>query len=59
MAYVRARQIAKDTGVSVSTVWRWAQKGIIPKPLKLTNRTTVWRAEEVEAAIEKLAAAQK
>jgi prophage regulatory protein len=58
MKYVRAKQIAKDKGISVSTVWRWVQAGILPKPIKLTNRTTVWRAEDVDAAIEKLASEQ-
>lgn len=58
MKYVRAKQIAKDKGISVSTVWRWVQVGILPKPIKLTNRTTVWRAEDVNAAIEKLASEQ-
>ena len=55
MEYVRAKQIAKDKSISVSTVWRWVQEGILPKPIKLTSRTTVWRAVEVDAAIEKIA----
>lgn len=58
MKYVRAKQIAKDKDISVSTVWRWVQAGILPKPIKLTSRTTVWRAEDVDAAIEKLASEQ-
>ena len=58
MKYVRAKQIAKDKDISVSTVWRWVQAGLLPKPIKLTNRTTVWRSEEVDAAIEKLAEKQ-
>jgi prophage regulatory protein len=59
MKYVRAKQIATDKSISVSTVWRWVQTGILPKPIKLTNRTTVWRAEDVDAAIEKLAGDQR
>jgi predicted DNA-binding transcriptional regulator AlpA len=55
MEYVRAKQIAKDKSISISTVWRWAREGILPKPIKLTSRTTVWRAVEVDAAIEKIA----
>lgn len=55
MKYIRAKTIAEDKGVSVSTVWRWVQAGILPKPIKLTNRTTVWRADDIDAAIEKIA----
>lgn len=58
MKYIRAKTIAEDKGVSVSTVWRWVQAGILPKPIKLTNRTTVWRADDIDAAIEKLAGEQ-
>lgn len=59
MKYVRAKQIADDKNISISTVWRWVQAGILPKPIKLTNRMTVWRAEDIDAAIEKLAGEQK
>jgi prophage regulatory protein len=58
MKYVRAKQIAKDKSISISTVWRWVQVGILPKPIKLTSRTTVWRAEDIDNAIDKLAAEQ-
>jgi predicted DNA-binding transcriptional regulator AlpA len=51
--YFRAKQLAQDLNISVSTVWRWVHTGMLPKPIKLTSRTTVWRADEVEAAIEK------
>jgi len=53
--YIRAKQIAEDKNISVSTVWRWVKQGVLPKPLKLTRRTTVWRADDVDAAIEKMA----
>lgn len=53
MKYIRAKQIAADKGISVSTVWRWVHTGMLPRPIKLTSRTTVWRSDEVDAAIEK------
>jgi prophage regulatory protein len=53
---VRAKEIADAKSVSVSTVWRWVQAGILPKPVRLTQRTTVWNADEVDAALEKRAA---
>ena len=59
MNYLRVKSVAKRLDVSESAIWRYAQQGILPKPIKLTPRTTVWRSDDVEAAIEKLAAAQK
>jgi len=56
--YMRVKQVAEAIGISKSSVWRWSSEGRLPKPIKLTNRTTVWKSEEVDAAIEKLAAAR-
>ena len=56
--YIRVKKVAEAIGISQSSVWRWVQAGILPKPIKLSKRTTVWRADEVDAAIEKLAAEQ-
>ncbi len=56
--YKRVGELAKTTGVSESTLWRWVQRGILPKPLKVTNRTTLWDVEAVDAAIVKMAEAQ-
>jgi len=52
--YQRVQNIAKRLDVSPSTIWRWVAAGKLPKPIKLSRRVTVWRADEVEAAIEKL-----
>ena len=57
--YMRVKQVAEALGISKSSVWRWTNESKLPQPIKLTNRTTVWRSVEVEAAIEKLAAAHK
>lgn len=38
--------------VSAATVWRQVHAGNIPKPRKLTTRTTVWNVGELRAAIE-------
>ena len=56
MRYWRAEQIAEKLGISISTVWRWAAAGKLPKPKRLSKRVTVFKADEVEAAIESLAA---
>lgn len=54
--YVTAQDIAQKCRVSKSTVWRWAAAGTLPKPFKITPRTTVWKESEVQAAIDTLQA---
>jgi len=54
MQYVRASQIAQDKGVSVSTIWRMVKAHKLPQGRKLSNRITVFNADEVDAAFEKL-----
>ena len=53
--YIRAKSVAKRLDMSESSVWRLVQQGILPKPIKLTPRTTVWSVSEIDAAIEKRA----
>jgi predicted DNA-binding transcriptional regulator AlpA len=40
--------------VSPATCWRMVKQGRLPAPFKLGLGTTVWDADEVEAAIERL-----
>ncbi len=56
MDYLRAKSVAKKLDISISSVWRLTQKGILPQPRRLTPRTTVWCSDDVDAAIEKIAA---
>lgn len=35
--------------VTAVTIWRWARDGRFPKPIRLSNKVTVWSAEEVRA----------
>jgi predicted DNA-binding transcriptional regulator AlpA len=37
--------------VSSATIWRNVKTGNIPKPRKLTSRTTVWNVGELRAAL--------
>ncbi len=55
MNYLRVKSVAKRLDMSESTVWRLVQQGILPKPIKLTNRTTVWREGDIESTIEQIA----
>jgi len=50
--FIRVGTLAAILGVSVATVWRWSSDSRLPKPLKLADRITVWKAEEVRAWIQ-------
>jgi len=38
-------------GISSATVWRNVKSGKIPKPRKLTARTTAWNVGELRSAL--------
>lgn len=46
--FISASQLAERYGVDRSTVWRWAARGIIPAPVKLSDQCTRWRLEQIE-----------
>lgn len=50
VVYLSATQLARRYGVHVVTIWRWAQTGRIPPPIRITQRTTRWRKDQIEAA---------
>ena len=43
------KQVARLLGVGKSTIWRWCKQGKFPRPIKLSQRITRWRAEDVAA----------
>ena len=49
----RLPQILSFLNVSESTFRRGIEKGKFPKPIKI-NRTSVWPAAEIRAAVDKL-----
>ena len=49
--FLRQAQVLALVPVSKSTLWRRVQAGSFPAPLKLSERVTVWRAEDVQAWI--------
>ena len=60
--FVRLTQIIGDPGrgipavipVSKTTWWQGVRSGRFPKPVKLSGRTTAWRAEDIRELIERL-----
>lgn len=59
VVYLSAAQLALRYGVHVVTVWRWAQLGRIPQPVRLTPRTTRWRRDQIEASDDERARTQR
>lgn len=47
--YLSDLQLAKRYSVSRSTIWRWAQRGVIPHPKQLSQGCTRWRLDEIES----------
>ena len=50
-ANVRLPVVMALYGISPATVWRNVKNGYIPKPYKLTARTTVWNVGELRNAL--------
>ncbi len=52
--FVRLPQVLSVFPVSKSTWWAGCQKGRFPRPIKLSQRVTAWRVEDIHALIERL-----
>lgn len=50
-ANVRLPVVMALYGISSASVWRNVKNGNIPKPRKLTTRSTVWNVGELRAAL--------
>jgi prophage regulatory protein len=46
--FYRLPQLMAQLGVSRSSIWAWVKSGKFPKPVKLSENTTAWRASDVE-----------
>jgi len=53
-AFVRLPVVAILYATSPSNVWRWVQKGIVPKPRKLAGRTTAWNVGDLRKALKEV-----
>ena len=46
--FYRLPQLKAYLNVSSSSIWAWVKAGKFPKPVKLSENITAWRASEVE-----------
>lgn len=46
---LRVSTLAPRLGISKNTIWRLVREGRFPKPVKLSEKVTVWKAADVLA----------
>jgi prophage regulatory protein len=56
--YSRVKTVAEKFSMSPSSVWRKVANGTFPKPIKLSEKITVWDDEELDAYAESKKLAQ-
>ena len=56
--FLRLPEVLKFHPVSKSTWWAGVKSGRYPQPVKLGERATAWRAEDLRALIENAASAK-
>ena len=54
--FLRLPQVLTIFPISKSAWWEGCRTGRYPKPIKLGPRTTVWKAEDIAALMERLGA---
>ncbi len=50
--FLRLSSVLRVFPVSKSTWWAGVKEGKFPKPIKLTKRTTAWKAQDIRELIE-------
>ena len=50
--FLRLSAVLRVFPVSKSTWWAGVKDGKFPKPIKLTKRTTAWKAQDIRELIE-------
>lgn len=53
IGFLRLSSILKIFPVSKSTWWAGVKAGKFPKSIKLTKRTTAWKAEDIRELVKK------
>lgn len=51
--YLRDIEVAQMLSIGRSTVWYLLKKGVLPHPIKISSRVTVWHREEILSYINK------
>ncbi len=46
---LRDVDLAEFYGVHRATIWRWVERGLLPRPVKLSPQTTRFRRDDIVA----------
>lgn len=52
---ISAREVAAFYGISLSTLWRWINQGLLPAPIRI-GRRTFWASDTLEQHVNSLIA---
>ena len=52
--YLRLPDVLRLIPVSKSSWWLGIQRGVYPKPVKLSARTTAWRVADIQMLIDRI-----
>ncbi len=55
VAVVSVREVAELLGVNARTVWRMAQRGELPAPIRLGERVVRWRLSDLREHLDRKA----
>jgi predicted DNA-binding transcriptional regulator AlpA len=47
---ISAREVAAFYGISLSTLWRWINQGLLPAPIRI-GRRTFWETQTLDQHI--------
>ena len=53
---IRPRELASKLGVHVNTIYRWAEDGTLPQPIRLGSRFVGWKREDIDKWMDEQAA---
>ena len=53
-SFLRLPQVLQLIPIGRSTWWRWVAEGKAPKGIKLGEKTTAWRSDQIDQLIEDL-----
>ncbi len=51
---IRVEGVAETLQIGKSTVWLYVRQGKLPKPLKMSERVSVWRESDIQAFIDSM-----
>lgn len=46
--FIRQEDLAKELGISKTTLWRWRRDKRLPPPIHLSSRVVGWRTADIE-----------